>query len=77
MKSKKRSASDSHVQQAYHLPGEIKRPDKEQEDTEDLNDEAPTISAKIEQTLLKKWDLNQALKEDCTLKMQKKTHYRV
>lgn len=77
MKSKKRSASDFHVQQAYHLTGEIKRPDKEQEDTEDLNDEAPTISAKIEQTLLKKWDLNQALKEDCTLKMQKKTHYRV
>lgn len=76
MKSRKRSASDSHVQQAYHLSGEIKRPDREQEDTEDLNDETPTISAKIQQTLLKKWDLNQALK-DCTLKMQKKTHYRI
>lgn len=54
MKSRKRSASDSHVQQAYHLSGEIKRPDREQEDTEDLNDETPTISAKIQQTLLKK-----------------------
>lgn len=74
MKSRKRSA---HVQQAYHLIGEIKRTDREQEDTEDLNDEAPTISAKIEQASLKKWDLNQALKEDCTLKMQKKTHYRI
>lgn len=77
MKSRKRSASDSHVQQAYHLTGEIKRTDREQEDTEDLNDEAPTISAKIEQASLKKWDLNQALKEECTLKMQKKTHYRI
>ena len=77
MKSRKRSASDSHVQQAYHLSGEIKRPDREQEDTEDLNDETPTISAKIQQILLKKWDLNQALIEDCTLKTQKKTHYRI